>query len=191
MQKLRGVNTVEKVFESETPSLASISRHCGTGKAKAWVEAWILELLDFINVKQSMGVAQISLTADFILERYACLTVADIQLVFKRAMAGDYGPFYGKLDGSMILGWLRTYFDQRCDAAEAISIQESQSHKAEKQIIPIIAPEIAGIYQAEAPRKLTEKQKQRKAREVYAAYLMEKNRREYNNATNQQQTFEP
>lgn len=181
---------MEKVFEIETPSLASISKQCSPAKAKAWIEAWIIELLDFINVSQGMSVAQVSLTADFILERYCCLTVADIQLVFKRAMAGDYGPFYGKLDGTMILSWLRAYFDQRCDAAEAISQQENRFHKSDHPVLTGIVPLVAGIYQP-GPRKLGEREKQRAAREVYAAYLVEKNRREYLESSHQPKNTTP
>jgi hypothetical protein len=167
VEKLRGVTSIEKVFQSATPTLFVIAQSAGREKAKAWIEAWILMLTDFVNITRSMPQTQLQITADLSLERFSLLTIADIHLVFRRAMAGDYGQLYNRLDGTLILGWFRSYFDERCEKAEAISISQHNRIKA--------------LEQDNLPRVRTDdKIKQTKA--VYAEYLRMKSKSEIQTA---------
>jgi hypothetical protein len=69
------------------------------------------------------------MTAELIVEEFRNLTVSDVILIFRRAMLGQWGEFYGRLDGQMILGWFGKYFDERCEAAALLSEQEGHQLK--------------------------------------------------------------
>lgn len=70
-------------------------------------------------------------TAMLILESYPALTIADINLIFKKAKTGKFGPMYDRLDGQLILSWFDTYFDERCQAAANASIREADRFKGD------------------------------------------------------------
>lgn len=84
-------------------------------------------LAAFCNLANSIKPEQARTTAELILSEYPNLTIADINYVFKRAKMGQYGEFYSRLDGQMILKWLGEYFDERCCFFAERSINEANS----------------------------------------------------------------
>ena len=78
-----------------------------------------------------MNDVQTQETAILIVETYPSLTIADINLIFKRAKLGKFGQFYDRLDGQLILGWIDTYFDERCQSAANISMREADKFKGD------------------------------------------------------------
>lgn len=51
----------------------------------------------------------------------------DFKLCFKNAMKMKYGENYNRIDGSIIMGWLREYNKERCAVADN---QSWNNHKA-------------------------------------------------------------
>lgn len=82
-----------------------------------------------MNLGKNMNPEQMNETAYMIMDEYPFLTLADINLVFKRAKMGEYGNLYDRLDGSIIMGWFKTYFTHRLEAAEAESIRQAGLYK--------------------------------------------------------------
>lgn len=82
-----------------------------------------------MNLGKNMNPDQMNETACMIMDEYSFLTLADINLVFKRAKMGEYGNLYDRLDGSIIMGWFKTYFTNRLETAEAESIREAGTYK--------------------------------------------------------------
>lgn len=117
------------MFNSNTPSLSEIEQAYGYDCLQAYLEGWIVNLREFVNVGKKMTDVQTFETAMIILQDYKCLTIADINLLFKRAKSGYYGNLYDRLDGQIILGWFRKYFSERCNAAEEQSISEASKYK--------------------------------------------------------------
>lgn len=72
-------------------------------------------------------------TAILILETYPSLTIADINLIFKKAKLGKFGSMYDRLDGQLILSWFDLYFSERCSAAANASMRESDKFKGESR----------------------------------------------------------
>jgi len=87
-------------------------------------------LNDNLNINRKMSDQQIEVAANLILEEYYNLSMEDLNLCFKKALKGDYGQFYEGLDVMKILGWLRIYFNQRCDIAE---LESYNKHKLKKK----------------------------------------------------------
>jgi hypothetical protein len=72
-------------------------------------------------------------TAILILETYPSLTIADINLIFKKAKLGKFGAMYDRLDGQLILSWVDAYFSERCVSAANISMREADQFKGESR----------------------------------------------------------
>ena len=96
---------------------------------QAYIESWITNLREFVNLKGAMSDAQANMTAGMIAREFIHITIADINLIFNNAKFGKYGEFYGRLDGQMILSWFDKYFNERCDVAAEVSISEAHSMK--------------------------------------------------------------
>lgn len=67
---------------------------------------------------------QISITCDLILERFGNYKIQDFQICFRKAMAGDYGKLYNRIDGAIILEWLNTYDAERTE--EIVKLRERE-----------------------------------------------------------------
>lgn len=80
-----------------------------------------------MNIANGMKEAQIVETAEMIMFDYPYLSLADINLIFARAKRGFYGQIYNRLDGQIIMTWFREYHNERCIAAQDISISEASA----------------------------------------------------------------
>ena len=125
----RKVNSIEKVFEADLPSLAKVRKQYGADFTEAYIAIWITNLVDFVSVGKKMGEQQIYETAMFIAEEYFMLTIADINMVFQGIKKGKYGQLYDRIDGTIILSCFKQYFDERCATAESISLREHDKTK--------------------------------------------------------------
>lgn len=123
--------TVDDVFRSGLPALAAISREQGEAKARALLVLLVKDMLDFFNLTETMADRQVAVTVDLIIEEYPYMQADDIALCFRNAMKGKYGKLYNRIDGQVIMGWLREYNRERCTQAEQASYNEAQAHKSE------------------------------------------------------------
>jgi len=69
-----------------------------------------------------------------IITEYYNLTIADINIIFKRAKLGQWGQIYDRLDGQIILSWFDKYFQERCKVAADKSILEADKYKSNSYI---------------------------------------------------------
>jgi len=88
----------------------------------------LINLQDFFNVTVKMSPGQISETAEIVLEKFYFMRLDEIKLCFRRAKAGDYGELYNRLDGSVIIGWLKQYDAQRTDVVVKANKQLAASN---------------------------------------------------------------
>ena len=127
----RKINNYPAILNSGLPSLGSIVKRFGFDFTQAYIEGWIVNLRDFVNVGKKMTDQQTMETAMLILDEYKSITIADINFIFNSAKKGRYGQFYDRLDGQMILSWFDRHFSERCEAAANASIREAESYKRE------------------------------------------------------------
>jgi hypothetical protein len=127
--KCTSINSHLAACDSNLPTLGQIKKATGSETAQAYIEMWIINLLNFVNVGKTMNDDQVFETAMMILAEYPFLNIADINLVFKMAKLGKMGQFYDRLDGQVILSWFETYLSQRSAASAERSINESLQYK--------------------------------------------------------------
>lgn len=130
----RKINDYSAVLSSGLPTIGSIKKIYGYDFTQAYIEGWIVNLRDFINVGKKMNDNQCYETAYLILETYPFLSIADINLIFKKAKLGKYGSMYDRLDGQMILSWFELHFSERCEAASNLSMREADKYKESQRV---------------------------------------------------------
>ena len=131
----RNFNTVEKAIDSKTPSLVKINKVLGNREVVKAIAVMIINTTEFLNVPKLTDV-QIKMTAEFIYEEFYFLNVADLHLCFKNGMKGKYGELYNRIDGQIIIRWLKEYENERIEFAENRSYQKHSSltsHEKERQ----------------------------------------------------------
>ena len=106
---------------------------------KEWVVAyltmWLIELNDNSNVKNRMSEAQMEFTADRIYESYS-LKITDLTLFFRNIKEGVYGSFYENLSQEKIMGWLKEYFDLRCEYGQMQAQSKQGNYSMAKDPLP-------------------------------------------------------
>ena len=130
----RSVNDYPAVLKSALPTIGAMNRNLGIDFSQAYIEGWITNLREFINVGKKMTDTQCIETAMLIVENYPSLNIADINLIFKRAKLGKFGQMYDRLDGQLVLSWFDSYFNERCEAAANISMREADQFKGYSRI---------------------------------------------------------
>jgi hypothetical protein len=113
------------------PSIVSIKKNFGEDFIQAYIEGWIINVREFINVGKKMTDEQTQETAMLIVDEYYNLNLADINFIFKNAKLGKYGKYYDRLDGQIILSWFEEHLNNRCIAAADESIREADSFKSD------------------------------------------------------------
>lgn len=109
----------------QTPTLAKIKNEISLDDARALLSIAVCEVCDFFNVGKNMNDTQVAVTVDLILESFWYLKLEEIKYCFRRAMMRE--KLFDRLDGNIIIGWLREYDNERTEEAIRISEQhESQ-----------------------------------------------------------------
>lgn len=111
------------------PTIGTVKKVYGDDFAQAYIETWIVNISEFVNIGKNMNENQIYETAQMILDSYPYFTLADINLVFKKAKKGDFGQIYDRLDGQIIFSWFTKYNQLRCSEAEEQSISQANYFK--------------------------------------------------------------
>lgn len=108
---------------AQTPAIAKIKNEVSLDDTRALLSIAICEVCDFFNVGKNMNDAQIALTVDLIIEQFWYFKLEEIKYCFRRAMMRE--KLFDRLDGNIILGWLREYDAERTEEAMRISEQEA------------------------------------------------------------------
>ena len=86
-----------------------------------------------MNLKRPLKESQIDEAAFLIISEFKNITIADINLIFKRAKMGHYGPMYEALSIDKIITWFRDYFEERMAIAAAKYRMEADKRKYQEE----------------------------------------------------------
>lgn len=82
----------------------------------------------YFNLQQPMQPMQLALTAELIMEDYYFLRLDELQLCFRMAMKGDFGPLYNRIDGQVFFEWIKKYMTTRGQVTERIQQEKKQTN---------------------------------------------------------------
>lgn len=111
------------MVSAKTPTIANIKNNVSLADARALLSIAVCEVCDFFNVGKNMNDVQIAMTVDIIIERFWHLKLEEIKYCFRRAMENE--RLFDRLDGNIIIGWLREYDAERTETAMRLSDEEA------------------------------------------------------------------
>lgn len=126
---------IERVEDSRPAgalTLSRLKRGLSRQQQVVYVAMLIIEANDFFNVKGNMNKKQIRLTAELILDHqpFSDLTLGNIKACFREHMMSD--RLYDRLDGNIIIGWLRGFKARMADWCENRRIGEERERLREE-----------------------------------------------------------
>lgn len=120
---------MDDCFKSKSPSIGSISRERGYEFTEAFLSAWMVNLNEILNLNKPMSESQILICVSEIISLYPSLKVADLTLLFKRIMAGEFGEFYESISIPKVLTFFRDYNEERMNRAYEINLSKHNESK--------------------------------------------------------------
>lgn len=115
-------STNRELATVDAPVLSEIKKNLGEAGVRAIIVLAISEVVLFFNVGKNMNAPQIALTTDLIIEEFWYLTVEEIKHCLRKAMRT--AKVYDRLDGNIILGWIREYDYERDEVMVQLNVEE-------------------------------------------------------------------
>jgi hypothetical protein len=122
-------NTGELTIQTTSSSkcLAYIRKNEGENVVKLILSSAIDQLQTYFSLDRVMTPYQIQMTIDLIEETFYYFSPDDFRACFRGAMSGKYGKIYNRLDGAVIMEWLRMYDVEKTE----LVVQEQMQKKKE------------------------------------------------------------
>jgi hypothetical protein len=117
---------------SNCKSLAYIKKYEGIESVKRLLTNAIDQLQTYFSLERIMTPYQIEMSVEIIEENFYYFSPEDFRKCFRGAMSGKYGKIYNRLDGAVIMEWLRAYDIER---TEIIVQEQMQKQKDEAKEI--------------------------------------------------------
>ena len=129
-----GIDTVKKsvACNDRVPSVNRLVRELGYKETAALIVMQLTRLEMMLNVSKQMQPEALAETAtmvvDSCLDAGVCINAADIDIIFKRALKGEYGKFYGGISCADVLGWFNKYYAEKSEAYVQYNIEKSSEY---------------------------------------------------------------
>lgn len=126
------IERIEDKRPSGAITLAQYRRALTHEQQLMYLSMMMLEVNDFFNVKGKMTAKQIRITAELILdnENFYDLTLGNIKACFRQKMMSE--KLYDRLDGNIIIGWLREFKSDLADWCETVHEGEDRIRQREE-----------------------------------------------------------
>ena len=123
-----GIDTVKKSVCSNVVSVSRMVKELGYKETAALIVMQLTRLEMMLNVSKQMQPEALAETAtmvvDSCLDAGVCINAADIDIIFKRALKGEYGG----ISSADVLGWFRKYFEEKAEAFVQHNIERSSEY---------------------------------------------------------------
>ncbi|HAF28304.1 MAG TPA: hypothetical protein DCG75_04570 [Bacteroidales bacterium] len=115
-KEYREIKTVKEAFLNEiSPSLLSIKKIYSEDFVLAYLESWLYNLNDFLNLVRKFNPNQISETAFYLFSDFNFLKLSEINLIFVRIKKGSLGTLYQSIDGTIVYSFFKDYAQERTE----------------------------------------------------------------------------
>lgn len=130
----------ERCVAGEAPALVDVALAYGDTVARGWLMAQIKALAAYYGDRNALTADQCYQCASTIQTHYFYLKTTDFMLYFSLLKAGRYGFFYGHIDPTRIVGWLKNYTDDRNRLFERVEAQRIADKRREEDRHPRYGP---------------------------------------------------
>ncbi|MDR3706594.1 MAG: hypothetical protein P4L28_11905 [Paludibacteraceae bacterium] len=125
--------SLARCFIGSAPSLARVQATYGFGTTITWLSAQLVDLALFSGIKEKPNLEQITAIAETILVSYSHLKVTELMVFFQKFKAGEYGRFYGVIDGLVITDALNNFLPYRKQMIDRFEKEKADREQAEKR----------------------------------------------------------
>ena len=125
------VKSFEDVFSWDCPSLATMAKYQTEMQPVLVLAAMVIKQAAFFNVGGNINDEQAKETAYLLLEMYPHYNIKDFTFCFTMAKKGEFGALYDRLDGNVVLDWVKKYESIRSQEAAKFSQKAAQAQKEE------------------------------------------------------------
>lgn len=126
----RNLKHIDQCLVSASPSLGAIRREIGVEFSEAFLQAWLININEILNLNKPMTESQIAICTSEIINSYPSLKIADLTLLCKRILAGEFGEFYESLSTPKVLTFFRNYNEDRMNLAYEKNLRDHLDLKA-------------------------------------------------------------
>jgi len=107
-----------------SPTFAELRKNKSQQATIAVMVAMMDSCQQYFNLQQPMNAQQLALTAELMLEDYYYLRVDELQVCFRMAMKGEFGPVYNRIDGQVFFEWIKKFMGKRQFVSERINLEK-------------------------------------------------------------------
>lgn len=128
-----GIDTVAKSVRSDVVSVNRLVRELGYKETAALIVMQLARLEMMLNVSKQMHPEAMAETATMVVD--SCINAgvgvnaADIDIIFKRALKGEYGKIYGGISSAEVLRWFNEYYVEKSEACVQYNIEKSSEYR--------------------------------------------------------------
>ena len=133
----KNLHLIEECLISQSPTLGTISREKGNEFTEAFLTAWLINLNEILNLNKPMTETQIIICVSEIMNDCYGMNIAELTLLFKRIMRGEFGEFYESLSISKVLTFFREYYEARLNKSFEINHVKHLDIKAEESLLDV------------------------------------------------------
>jgi hypothetical protein len=114
----------EILVAKTSPTFAELRKNKSQQATIAVMVAMMDSCQQYFNLQQPMNAQQLALTAELMLEDYYYLRVDELQVCFRMAMKGEFGPVYNRIDGQVFFEWIKKFMGKRQSVSERINLEK-------------------------------------------------------------------
>jgi len=127
-RELTKYRDAKQCIMSGTPSLAAIIRSSNKETLEDYLVLWLVSINQKLNLLRPMPEGTLQETAHYLYTTYPYMTMADINLVFTRAITGKLGKMFESLSMAKVLTWFEEYAEERMEVAASLSMREHERY---------------------------------------------------------------
>ena len=126
--------SIKDAINSNSYSLGKLQREHSRKFTESIISNWLIYLNETLNLNNDMSIEQIRLASVLICEEFYMLKMADLTLLFKRIISGQYGEFYERLSIDNVITFFRNYLEERFEIAIDQSSRDHINNKQNEKI---------------------------------------------------------
>lgn len=131
----KGIKTSLKAYQTDCETIGQLKKKTNEQSIIDYLSVWIINLIEFLSLKNSLNSEQIQETAYFIISDYPYLKISDLYLIFTNIKKGKYGQFYESINGLKIMSIFEQYCNERAESIYESGLNDHLNNKSEKPTI--------------------------------------------------------
>jgi len=129
LRKLKDIKTPVQAAKSEIISIARIKKEKSEDYVLLYIQMWLINLNDYLNLSRKMTPYQMEEISIMILDDYYYYKISDFYLVFSGIKKGKYGKFYESIDGLKIMDIFMQYSEERMNSYYSGEVNTDSKYK--------------------------------------------------------------